>query len=96
MQPNMKNPNHISIMAIIFAAVMVIVSCRKGNLSDINAIEIDLNSLPQNNVQGINLDFDTIEYIPLETTPECMIDAVRKFVDYKENFFILTQNDLFK
>lgn len=92
----MKNPNHISIMAIIFAAVMVIVSCRKGNMSDINAIEIDLNSLPQNNVQGINLNFDTIEYIPLETTPECMIDAVRKFVDYEENFFILTQNDLFK
>ena len=76
----MKTLHYILFSLIFFTA---------GTTSSIDGETIDMSNTTSDRTLNLSAIYDTIEYIKLETTQECVIGSIKKILPYSNRLYIL-------
>lgn len=71
----------------IFIAISLF-ACNQSSKTDNG---IDLSMLNSDNILKLSSLYDSISYIKLETTPECLIGSIKKIIPFANQYFIFDE-----
>lgn len=90
--------NKYLVLIITICSIFYFSNCSNRNEQKNELINIDIERAINSKTKGISLNefIDTIIYIPLETNRVVHINEIQKIKFYKDNFFVMDNDGLYK